>query len=59
MDNKTVEKQKNKNTSEYISDNGINVKVTYPDKVPEIIKRQKINRIYDILSNENNPKKVV
>ena len=50
MEKKTADKQKNKNISEYISDNGIRGRVTYPDNVPEVIKRQKINRIYDILS---------
>ena len=50
MDSKTELLKKNKNEKEYISDNGIRVKVIYPDNVPEVIKRQKINRIYDILT---------
>ena len=50
MDNKTELLKKNKNEKEYISDNGIRVKVIYPDNVPEVIKQQKINRIYDILT---------
>lgn len=50
MDSKTELLKKNKNEKEYISDNGIRVKVVYPDNVPEVIKQQKINRIYDILT---------
>ena len=50
MNNKTELLKKNKNEKEYISDNGIKVKVVYPDNVPEVIKQQKINRIYDILT---------
>ena len=50
MDSKTELLKKNKNEKEYISDNGIRVKVIYPDNVPEAIKQQKINRIYDILT---------
>ena len=50
MDSKTELLKKNKNEKEYISDNGIKVKVVYPDNVPEVIKQQKINRIYDILT---------
>ena len=50
MDSKTEVLKKNKNEKEYISDNGIRVKVVYPDNVPESIKQQKINRIYDILT---------
>ena len=50
MDSKTEFLKKSKNEKEYISDNGIRVKVIYPDNVPEAIKQQKINRIYDILT---------
>ena len=50
MDSKTELLKKNKNEKEYISDNGIRVKVVYPDNVPEAVKQQKINRIYDILT---------
>ena len=50
MDSKTELLKKNKNEKEYISDNGIRVKVVYPDNVPEVIKQQKINHIYDILT---------
>ena len=51
MDSKTELLKKNKNEKEYIYDNGIKVKVVYPDNVPEVIKQQKINRIYDILTH--------
>ncbi len=51
MDNKTELLKENKKEKEYIYDNGIKVKVIYPDNVPEVIKQQKINRIYDILTH--------
>ncbi len=44
--------------SEFISDSGLKVKVTYPENVPEHIRRKKINRLYDILSGENRNKSV-
>ena len=50
MDSKTELLKKNKHEKEYISDKGIKVKVVYPDNVPEAVKQQKINRIYDILT---------
>ena len=50
MDSKTEVLKKSKNEKEYISDNGIRVKVIYPDNVPEAVKQQKINCIYDILT---------
>lgn len=37
-------------TYEYTSDSGIRVKVTYPDAVSEAVRRQKINKMYDILT---------
>ncbi len=40
-------------SAEYLSPSGIKVKITYPDKVPECIRQQKINRMYDILIGEN------
>ncbi len=33
---------------EYVAD-GVKVKVVYPDNVPETIRQQKINKMYDIL----------
>ena len=37
-------------TDEFISESGLKIKVTYPDHVPDAVRRQKINRLYDILS---------
>lgn len=45
-------------TSEFIYESGVKVKVTYPENVPEHIRRQKINRLYDILSGEKSNKSV-
>ena len=36
--------------AEVISDTKIKVKVTYPESVPETIRIEKINQIYDILA---------
>ena len=33
---------------EYVSDEGIKVRVTYPDDVPDTVRQQKINKMYDI-----------
>lgn len=44
---KAVEKDKAKST---ISDKKIKVKLTYPENVPEPIRVEKNNRIYDILA---------
>ena len=33
-----------------ITDNGTNVTIKYPENVPDVIKQEKINRIYDILT---------
>ena len=35
-------------TVEYATDDGIKVKVFYPDDVPENVKQQKLNKVYDI-----------
>ena len=32
----------------YVSDEGIKVRVTYPDNVSDTIRQQKINKMYDI-----------
>ena len=37
---------------EYVTDSGIRVTVSYPENVPEYLKREKINRMYEILSGE-------
>lgn len=49
MDNKT-EIQTVEETEK--SDTGIKVTVYIPDNVPETIRQQKINHIYDILTRE-------
>ena len=41
-----------KSSVEYVTDSGIRVKVSYPENVPEYLKREKINRMYEILSGE-------
>ena len=33
---------------DYVSDEGIKVRVSNPDDVPETIRQQKINKMYDI-----------
>ena len=46
-------------TSEVFTETGLKVKVIYPDNIPEHIRRQKINRLYDILSgNERDKTKI-
>lgn len=35
---------------EYITE-GVKIKVVYPDNVPEIIRQQKLNKMYDIFSS--------
>ncbi len=52
--NKTItaidrEKAENK----LADDSGIRVKITYPENVPEAIRQEKINRIYDILAKHS------
>ena len=32
-----------------MTDNGTKVTIKYPENVPDVIKQEKINRIYDIL----------
>ena len=40
--------EKREKAVEYVSDEGIKVKVTYPDNIPDTIRQQKINKMYDI-----------
>lgn len=47
--NNTSAVEKREKAVEYVSDEGIKVKVTYPDNVTESIRQQKINKMYDIL----------
>ncbi len=42
---------------EYVTDSGIRVKISYPKNIPEYLQREKINRIYDILSGEKSEQK--
>lgn len=42
---------------EYVTDSGIKVRVNYPENIPEYLQREKINRIYDILSGEKSEQK--
>ncbi len=46
--NKTSAVEKREKAVDYVAD-GIRVRVTYPDSVPEAVRQQKINKMYDIL----------
>lgn len=46
--NKTSAVEKREKAVDYVTDEGIKVKVSYPDDVPETIRQQKINKMYDI-----------
>lgn len=46
--NTTSAVEKREKAVDYVSDEGIKVRVTYPDDVPETIRQQKINKMYDI-----------
>ena len=45
--NTTSAVEKREKAVEFVAD-GIKVKVVYPDNVPEVIRQQKINKMYDI-----------
>lgn len=47
--NTTSDVEKREKTVESVAD-GIKVKVVYPDNVNNVVKQQKINKMYDILS---------
>ena len=47
--NTTSAVEKREKAVEFVAD-GVKVKVVYPDNVPEVIRQQKINKMYDILS---------
>lgn len=48
MENTSVtEKEK---ADRYTTDEGIKVKVSYPDEINNTIRQQKLNRMYDIFS---------
>ncbi|MDE7364217.1 MAG: hypothetical protein K2N27_04925 [Ruminococcus sp.] len=38
---------------EYVTDSGIWVKINYPENVSEVIRQEKINHIYDILTRHS------
>ncbi len=46
--NTTSAVEKREKAVDYVTDEGIKVKVSYPDDVPENIRQQKINKMYDI-----------
>ena len=46
--NTTSAVEKRDKAVDYVTDEGIKVKVSYPDDVPENIRQQKINKMYDI-----------
>ena len=50
MNQNAVEKEKA--NQEYFLD-GVKVRITYPERVNPLMKQQKINRIYDLLADEN------
>ncbi len=59
MKNTSATEKKNK-AVEYVTE-GVKVKVVYPDNIPEVIKQQKLNQMYDIFSGamcRNSDKKV-
>ena len=46
----TINKTENATNEKVImTDNGTKVTIKYPENVPDVIKQEKINRIYDIL----------
>lgn len=46
--NTTSAVEKREKAVDYVTDEGIKIKVSYPDDVPENIRQQKINKMYDI-----------
>ena len=46
--NTTSAVEKREKAVDYVSDEGIKVRVTYPDNVNDTIRQQKINKMYDI-----------
>ena len=46
--NTTSAVEKREKAVDYVSDEGIMVRVSYTDDVPETIRQQKINKMYDI-----------
>ena len=46
--NTTSAVEKREKAAPYVSDDGIKVRASYPDDVPETIRQQKINKMYNI-----------
>ena len=46
--NTTSAVEKREKAVDHVSDEGIKVRVTYPDNVNDTIRQQKINKMYDI-----------
>lgn len=57
MKNQILKTSDTAKSVEYVTDSGIRVKISYPENIPEYLKREKINRIYDILSGEKSEQK--
>lgn len=56
--NETSAVEKRDKAVDFVTDSGIKVKCFYPENMPERVRQQKINRMYDILTgayrrNEN------
>lgn len=49
MKNQILKTSDTAKSVEYVTDSGIRVKINYPENVPEAIRQEKINHIYDIL----------
>lgn len=49
--NTTSAVEKRDKAVEYLSDEGIRVRVTYPNNVPDTVRQYKINKMYDIFSS--------
>ena len=49
--NTTSAVEKRDKAVEYLSDEGIRVRVTYPNNVPDTVRQHKINKMYDIFSS--------
>ena len=50
MKNQIISTSDTSKSVEYTTDSGIRVKIKYPENVPEVIRQEKINHIYDILT---------
>lgn len=55
--NTTSAVEKREKAVDYVSDEGIKVRVTYPDNVNDTIRQQKINKMYDIFPRCNAPQR--